>query len=98
MPIDDIDMVFRQAGFEKVPAWVRRPASSSGERRRSANAERKAQQRAAAHRAGWQQCNVAAPADPDARRLLTEIARAIVDRRVRTAIEIALRDPELVFG
>ncbi len=85
--------LFRERGFEEVHAWVRR---KDGEQQ-SDGAAKKARQRAAAFKNGWRQCNVNAPHDSDARRLLSEVGKSIESRRVRSAVRMALRDPDLVL-
>ena len=69
---------------------------SSKERRRSADAERKARERDRKLKNGLRQLNVMAPNSPLAREFLMAAAEKIKSRRVLNALRAALEDPHLV--
>lgn len=89
--------------YEQVLAWIKRRDTGSKkepptEKPKSADATRKTKQRAEDKKQGWDQCNIKAPDDDEARSLLSEIATGMKDNpEFRTAIRIALKNPEIVM-
>jgi hypothetical protein len=100
----------RSQGYEQELAWVlRRPGKSEDNSAAAAGASteeqtngpesaaaRKTKQRAKDDARGWRQCNVKAPDDDDARTLMADIGRRLIDREFRAAIRLAATRPELV--
>ena len=65
-------------------------------RGRTAEAQRKAEERERDLAAGWRQHNVKAPDDADARELLSFVAQALKSPKLRKAIRLTLADPDLI--
>ena len=73
------------------------PPKSKPSPARSAEADRKAQEREELIRQGWRQLNVIAPDDPLAREFLAAAAREIKSKKTLRALRAALADPELIM-
>ncbi len=70
---------------------------SNQPRRRTAAAQRKAEQRERDLAEGWRQHNVKTPDDADARELLSCVAQALKSQKLRKAIRLTLVDPDLLM-
>ncbi|MBX9842118.1 MAG: hypothetical protein K2Z80_09965, partial [Xanthobacteraceae bacterium] len=88
----------RLAGWRETTAFIEPDGSAQKPvDNRSAEAERKAEQRERDLAEGWRQHNVKAPDDPDARELLSYVAQALKSKKLRRIIRSALSDPDLVM-